>query len=382
MKKPIRILTTDFNLLTEIDNYESMFFNRRWYGIGDIEFRINRYKRGTHLLQRGNIVMIGSDLTKAFMIMHKEIELDEQGKVTENWLIKGYSLKSILGRRITIPPVGLAYDTKQGNAETIMKHYIERNVTNPLDTDRKISEIVIATNLSRGPSFSWQSRYENLGEEIVTLALISGLGWSVYLDTTLKKLVFDVMEGRDLTVNQSVLPPVIFSPQFDSLKSLSYTESDLNYKNIAYVGGAGEGELRRVIKIGSTTGLGRHEIFIDARDIQETDENDQPIPEATVIQALTQRGQQQLDQLTQEQYLEGQILTKSPFKYEIDYDLGDLVTIQNKDWNITMDSRITEIKEIYETGGFRIEATFGNNIPTLIDKVRQELSQISGEIRK
>lgn len=47
-----------------------------------------------------------------------------------------------------------------------------------------------------------------------------------------------------------------------------------------------------------------------------------------------------------------------------------------------MDARITHIKEIHEGGGFSIEATFGNNRPTLIQKIKQELSQISGEIRK
>ena len=49
---------------------------------------------------------------------------------------------------------------------------------------------------------------------------------------------------------------------------------------------------------------------------------------------------------------------------------------------MTMDARITDIKEIHETNGFSIEATFGNNRPTLIQKIKQELSQISGEVRR
>ena len=80
--------------------------------------------------------------------------------------------------------------------------------------------------------------------------------------------------------------------------------------------------------------------------------------------------------------MEGQILTNSPFKYQDDYDYGDITTIQNLDWDVTMDARITNIKEIYETSGFSIEATFANNRPTLIQKIKQELSQISGEVRR
>ena len=178
------------------------------------------------------------------------------------------------------------------------------------------------------------------------------------------------------------------------------------------VGGQqGEGIERRVIEVGSFSGLNRHEIFIDARDVEEMDEDEQPIPEQQIIQKLTDRGQQQLNELLQEEYLEAQLLTPisrteyerefsylstlqisesvtkrtrtlSAFNYQLDYDLGDIVTVQNKDWGVTLNARITEIKETYEESGFGLEATFGNNRPTLIQKIKQELSQMSGEVRR
>jgi hypothetical protein len=376
----IRIITPNFDLLAEIDNYESMFFTRSWHGIGQLELRINRYKKHVEHLQKGNIIMINPQ--KAFIIKHREIALDENGKITENWLIKGLALKAITGQRVTIPPSTTAYDNKQGNAETVMKHYVDRNLINAVDQKRNIAQLILANNQNRGTNISWQTRYVNLTEEESAISLNSGLGWDVTLDITNKKWVFDVAVGRDLTVNQSTLPPVIFSPQFDALQSLQYTESELNYKNMAYVGGQGEGTARRIVQVGADTGLSRHEIFIDARDVAEKDDNDIPIPVGTIIQTLTDRGQQQLNELIQEQYLEGQVLTKSPFKYQKDYDLGDIVTVQSRDWGVTLDTRITEIKEIYEVSGFKIEAVFGNNRPTLIKKIKQELAQIGGEIRK
>ncbi|MBH0166286.1 discoidin domain-containing protein [Fictibacillus sp. 7GRE50] len=531
--KPIRILSPNVDLLAEIDNYESMYLIRRFHGIGEIEVRINRYKKHTNLLVKGNLFIVGSSLNKAYIIKHREIELDQDGKITENWLIRGFSLKSILGQRITVPPLTTAYDNKQGNAETVMKHYVDGNAVNALDPTRDISQLIIATNQNRGSTVSWQSRFKNLAEEMTSISLVSGLGWGINLDYSLKKWVFDCHEGRDLTVNQSILPPVIFSPQFDSLKSLHYTESELNYKNTAYVAGQGEGIQRRVIELNDTnSGLNRHEIFVDARDVPEETEGDeptytneigagtasanaytsgyppssafdgnlgttwgntssmpswlqydfgtgktiakyriyyeygvsgwdsydyspsiwefqgsndnaswttldtqtgqgwdsdgwkeyaldnttpfryyrlyvtssknslwctvmemqmlslvvsdspQPRPVQDIESDLTIRGQQKLTEYEQEVYLEGQILTSSPFKYEIDYDLGDIVTIQNKDWNITQNSRITEIKEIYEVSGFQLEATFGVSRPTFIDKVKQEIGQAAAEIRK
>ncbi|MFF5993720.1 siphovirus ReqiPepy6 Gp37-like family protein [Lysinibacillus sp. KU-BSD001] len=382
MKKPIRILSLNMDILGEIDNYESMFFNRSWHGIGGIELRINRYKKYADTLLKNNLILVGSDLNKVFMIKHREIELDENGKITENWLIKGYALKSIVAQRITMPPMHTAYDNRSGNAETVMKHYVNNNLVNPTDQRRKIPQLVMAPDLQRGIHTVYSSRFKNVAEEMSIMSLASGLGWDVTLDIENKKWVFDVMEGRHLVAGQSVNPPVIFSPQFESLKSLQYVQSDLNYKNVAIVAGQGEGIDRRVIEVGNYSAIHRHEIFIDARDVAETDDNEQPLPVEQIIQSLTDRGQQQLNELLQEEYLEGQILTNSPFKYQVDYDYGDITTIQNVDWGIAMDARITDIKEVYETGGFSIEATFGNSRPTLIQKIKQELSQISGEVRR
>jgi hypothetical protein len=382
MKKSIRILSSTMDILAEIDNYESLMFNRSWHGIGQFELRLNRYKKYADTLVKNNLILIGSDLNKVFIVKHREIELDENGKITENWLIKGYALKSIVAQRITTPPIHTAYDNKNGNAESVMKHYINTNLVNPVDSKRKIPQLVIAQNLQRGDNISYSSRYKNLGEEISTLSLVSGLGWDVTLDIDNKLWVFDVLQGSDLTVNQSVLPSVIFSPQFESLKSMQYVQSELNYKNVAIVAGQGEGVDRRIVEVGDHAALNRHEIFIDARDVEEVDENERPIPINQIVQALEYRGQQQLAELIQEEYLEGQILTNSPFRYQIDFDYGDLTTIQNTDWGVTMDARITDIKEIYEETGFNIEATFGNNRPTLIQKIKQEFMQISGEIRR
>ncbi|MCM3456541.1 siphovirus ReqiPepy6 Gp37-like family protein [Heyndrickxia oleronia] len=395
MQKPIRIFTPYNEFIAEISNYESLMFTRSWSGIGDLELRINRYKKYTDKLQKRNIIVIGDDRHKAYLILHKEIELNEQGKATENWLIKALELKIVMGEKLTLPPLHTAYDNKQGPAETVMKHYINNNVINPIDIRRKNPQLLMATDLKRGITVNWQSRFKNLGEELTEISLLSGIGWNVSMDYSQKKWISDVLEGRNLSANQNIHSPVIFSPQFDNIQNMSFVDSDLNYRNVAYVAGQGEGVERRVIEVGKAEGLFRFETFVDARDIEETMEIEVPDgeggtttetvprPEKDIIKDLTDRGNQQLAQLTQEHYLEGQIITHSNYKYEEDYDLGDIVTLQNRDWGVTLDARITEIKEIYEVGSpFQIEATFGNNRPTILKKIKQSLAQMSGEVRK
>lgn len=155
---------------------------------------------------------------------------------------------------------------------------------------------------------------------------------------------------------------------------MQYVDSDLNHKNTAYIAGQGEGVDRRVVVLGQASGLARKELFVDARDVlEETDvEGEVPVPRPLneIIADLINRGKQKLAELIQETFLEAQIMTHSTFKYEKDWDLGDVVTVQYKDWGVTLDARITEVKEIYEADGVQIEATFGNSRPTLISKIK------------
>lgn len=366
MKKPIRILTTGMDIVGEIDNYESMFFNRSWHGIGGIELRINRHMKYANTLLKNNLILIGTDLNKVFIIKHREVELNEEGKITENWLIKGYALKSIIAQRITMPPSHTAYDNKSGSYETVMKHYVNANLVNPVDSRRKIPQLVIAPDLQRGAHTTYSSRFKNLAEEMSTLSLASGLGWDITLDIANKQWVFDIVEGRNLIAGQSLLPPVIFSPQFESLKSMQYVQSELNYKNTAYVAGQGEGVERRVVELGNHSAIDRHEIFIDARDIAEADDDEQPLPEQQIVQALTDRGRQQLNELLQEEYLEAQIFTKTVNGQSITTVSGsDSQGLQLQEKDLYRDSRNMLVNTGYNHtpepygSGTRVEVTNG-----------------------
>lgn len=414
MSLPLRIITRDFELVGEIDRYSSLQITRSWHGIGSLELHVNRYMNGADALQRGNIVFPNGQLNKAFEIRHREIELDENGKASENWVIHALPLKSWLVDRLTIPPIGASQDIVEGNAEAVIRHYVSANAINPQDVDDRILRLALGANGYLGQPIEWQSRYKVLAEEIEEISKLTGLGWDIAINYATRQFVFNVEEGRDLSVNQTIHPPAIFSPEFGTLKGLAYTESDLNFKNFAVVAGAGEGSERRIVTVGDADAIGsnRRTLFVDARDIAEQTEDDppQPIPIEVIEERLRERGRQKLAEHRQEVYLEGTIMDTvrsfetvksqsflTPFQptesfsrkerrggliYERDYDLGDIVTLQEKDWGVTLDARITEVKEIYESGKRQIDVTFGNDRPTLIDRIKQELSQTSAEIRR
>lgn len=385
---PLRIIDINFNLIDEITKYASLQLTRKHHEIGEIELKINRYAKGANELTKDRIIFPLNQLHKVYQIKYREIELDENGKETENWIIKAKPLKSWLTQRLILPPDGKSNDVINDNAETVMKHYVDVCAVNPVDAKRKIPNLVIATDQKRGDKISRSARFDVLSDEITTISQLSGLGWNISVDLKNKQFVFDVVEGVNRVATQRDNPPVIFSPEFNSLKSMGYTESYLDYKNMAYVAGQGEGVDRRVITIGDTaSGLNRYELFVDARDVGETntddDGNETPRSQQEIETDLTDRGNEKLSEHKQEIYMEGQILTKSPFIYERDWDLGDITTQQNKNWGITMDARITEVKEIYEADNpKRIEVVFDKDKPTFMKLIKRQFKYMNPVIKQ
>jgi hypothetical protein len=97
----------------------------------------------------------------------------------------------------------------------------------------------------------------------------------------------------------------------------------------------------------------------------------------STTEQLKEKGKQNLALLKKVQTFESDILSYNTFVYETDWDLGDIVTIQNKKWGLTLNTRITEIKEIHESKGFKLQVTFGNSIPTLMDIVKNKITKIN-----
>jgi hypothetical protein len=353
----IRVISPAFEFLGEIDNYESLQFTRRFFRPGEFELHMNIKKGFTDELVEDNLIQLDRDTKKVGIIRHREISQDN----TETLIIKGTALSGVIGRRVTVPDAITGYDRISGSAEEVLKHYIDTNCVNPVDADRVIPQLIIAVNQNRGISTPWQTRYENLADVLQQIAEWCDIGWDVILDLVNSKWVFDVNPGRDLTAGQSILPPVIFSTEFDNIEGQAFRIDASGYKNVGYAGGQGEEEARLVLQVGDASGLDRHEVFLDCSSSETADE-------------LTANGEQALATYNKVIAYEGKVIDGGSFVYGQDWDLGDIVTVRNPKWGIAMDSRIIEVKEIYEAGNNSIEVTFGNEIPTLQSKLKKALN--------
>lgn len=358
--KPIRILTKELDLVGEVDNCLSFSFSRNVHRPGEFQLVTNYRVQHADKLTINRLLMVGNDPMKTGIIRHKEIQLNENGE--EILTVKGFQLGDILKQRITFPPTGSVQDIQSGSAESVMKHFVRRNCIELLEMAFPFLEI--APDLQRGPSVEWQSRYQNLGEEIESISRLTNIGWHIFPDLLSKRWIFDVFIGRNLSAEQAELPPVIFSTAFDNIRTQTLIDSVLGFRNQAVVGGEGEDEAREIVLTESdTSGLEKYVLFVDARDVTATSE-------------LYLRGDQQLKDHPRLVNLQSVILPSGPFQYEKGWDVGDLVTIEQPEWGLQLTTCITEVQEIYERDGLELHVTFGSEVPTFADKTKQKIKDL------
>lgn len=353
----IRIFDKNLNFLGEIDSYTSLFYIRKWESYGEFEFHISEID--INLIKKGNIIMLNKDGYRTGVIEHIEDKQENKEDIT----VKGFSLSYWFTQRITVPPVGYAYHDFNTNVEDIMIALVKLNASDPMDIKRKIPYLQVEPSQGRGEVLQFQTRYKTLSDELTKLSKTSGLGFEVFLDYKNKKLLFKVLSGRDLSYNQRLYPPAIFSIEYDNIINQTYIESNIGYKNVGYVAGQGEGADRQLEILNSEIqGFDRREVFIDARDIDEGG-------------SLIDRGRVKLSESQPIQSFECEVDTKD---YKNTWDLGDIVTTINKKVKIKIDNRVYEIKEVYENDGFKVEPVFGSPIPTLGEKIKQMTDSSTG----
>lgn len=351
--KSIRIFDTDINLLGEIDNYEEFKLTRRYTMLSEFEFKIKSKNLHTDKLVKNNLLLIGKDYNKVCIILHREFDgTDNKGDML---FIKGVSLQGLINRRLIIPNTNEDFDSCSGKHETIIKHFVNKNCVNPTNVNRKINRLVIAKDNLRGSDDRWRSSYDNLSDKLKEICDYCGLGWNVYLDHKEKKFVFDVIEGKNLTVNQIVNPPVIFRSDFNNIANRHYIESIINSKNVVYCG-TKDDATKMVLSKGEATDFERIETFnsVNSDDASE----------------LTKECDIKLDELKELKTFELEVNPTNTFIYEYDYNLGDIVTVQDRSLRVTMDSRIIEVEEYYTKNGKKLKVTFGSTIPTILTKIK------------
>ena len=356
------IFDKSLNFKGVFESYTSYRFVRRYYKAGEFELHCGLTDEALALLTRDSIIYKKDD-PEAGYIEYRQLTQDATGK--EVLVLKGRFLTGYLNRRI-IWGTSILNTT----AEAAMRTLVTQQCISPTDNARIIPNLMLGTLKGYTDTVDYQTSYASLGDELESLSNISNIGHRIKFDRANSKLVFETYKGLDRSVSQSINPRCVFSKEFDNVLEQNYTDSSNNYKNVCLVAGVGEGTARKLVTVGTGSGLDRLEVFNDQKGLSNVVDNVN-LSDADYNKLLTEKGREKLAERADVKTFDSKINLNSNVTYKTDFDLGDIVTCMSKKWGITIDARITEIEEVYERGKPSINITFGNNVPTIIDKIKQ-----------
>jgi hypothetical protein len=190
--------------------------------------------------------------------------------------------------------------------------YLESVITN-MQYQRPEPSTVISVALEK----------QSLYKAIKDLCDANGLGFYLVRVGDTDLLRFKVITGYDRTLGQATLPPVVFSSSLGNLSDTTELMSVQNFKNVAHIWSKyGAATVYAPGTDPSVSGFQRRVLTVKADDITD------PVG-ATLTQKLNQRGYDELAKARGIFAFDGETPKQGGYKYQKDYFLGDLVTMQS-----------------------------------------------------
>ena len=366
-----------FDALGQINQFTSLIWPDKFNGYTTFELNAPLTDENKTLIKKGNVIWCGGD--NAAIIEIIESNTNEDGQKT--YKVKGRTLEMILTTRI----IWGTYVCQGKHSSTAMYEIVDSQCVNPTQTNRKIPFLECAEDEQLGNLISFQKTGGEVYDSLTTLATEAELGFSVLFRPRQKKLIFKVNQGVDRTImlqSDQGSPLVVFSTDLDDILSSSYYTNDQDKKTTAYVAGEGEGEDRKYIVSGDNASPGflRRELYVDARDLQSEvfnpeDGSSTTINEDDYRDMLNDRGKEKLAQNTITESFEAKmrVVGDIQYRYGVDYFKGDKVLVQDTELGIQVVATISEVSENYDDE-YELMITFGYEYPTLIQKIKKQMS--------
>ena len=379
LRKQIKILVFKlddagtFDNIGEINQFDSLIWPDKFNGYSTFELWAPVNDENAEYLKKGNILWCGGDNAAIIEIVKSSV--NDNGSKTFN--IKGRTLEMFLTTRI----IWGSYNAKDKRASTVMYEIVDKNCVNPVDVNRKIPFLELAQDGQFGDIITMQKTGGEVYDALIDIASTADLGFNVLFRPKEKKLIFEVVAGVDRTIEQTDVNPVEFSTDLEDILTSSYYTNSEDVKTVALVMGEGSGaeRVKGISGDNSTKGIGRRELFVDARDLQSETVNDDgettTLTEDEYGQALVSRGDNKLAEYKTVESFEAKIRVFGNVQYEfgVDYNKGDKVTVRDRHLNVVVSARITEVEEDFDDE-YELVLTFGYSYPTVMQKVKRQIT--------
>lgn len=354
-----------------VDIAKSIIWHSVYYGVGDFEIYAPATPELVGLLKIGRFVT-RTDNGKVGIIESVNVSTNEQDGTMIT--ASGRFAKSVLDRRIIYRLSGSSNTPTilRGNVETAVREVVKNNaIACDFDSKRNIALLALGdlANIpltivdANGNAAQKQVSYENLLAYTDGVLEEYGLAATCLLHSG--ALRYTVYAGVDRSINNADgNAAIVFSQEFDNLTASEYSFNATTEKNVALIGGEGEGVERFYSLIArSEADLQRREVFVNASSISKKykDANDveQTFTDAEYKAMLDAKGKQDLAPQVASETFTGTIdVTNGNWVYGRDFTLGDIVTVQDNNLGIYSNVRIREATEVQDENGYSVEVNY------------------------
>jgi hypothetical protein len=356
------ILDSLYRRVEIVEGYESLIWTERHRDIGDFELKTMSTQENRRKLVTG-LRLAHSQSNRVMIIETVEDSEDDEGH--EILTVKGRSLELILKQRLamaaltdlTTDPKWILTGLPADIARTLFHDICITGILNAGD----VIPSILTTNIFPTDTIAEPSDtivYEidpmDLYQAIKNLCDAYSLGFRLVRGIDTSQLYFNIYTGSDRTTHQTTLPAVIFSAEMDNLHNTSELTTIALYKNVAYVvSPVGHQVVYDLDVPTDINGFDRNVLFVKADDITDT------IP-ADATAKMIQRGKEELAKNRRMSAFDGELSQHSQYTYQVDYYLGDLIEMRNKD-SFTSVMQVTEQIFVSDKEGDRAYPTLSIN---------------------
>jgi hypothetical protein len=350
-----------------IDSAESVIWCERFQDSGEFQVYMPATPDLLRFFTENEILVTRQDTDRAMIL--ERIELTTSAENGNYLKISGRSAEGIMYQRNIEQKNTLV----NYNAAGAVRYYIQENISNYWYYNADSSHPHDAQNGKRFVNFINNSSYDNRIAKTATVqpfgqnlgdfifAMCKGYGFGFKAEFENGEIFCKCYEGDDRSLDQDVLPAVVFSEDFNNLGSTIYVHDKRADITRTLVGGEGEGKDRKqyilhiMYRTQTGEGLNIRENYVDAHSASSNSDG-VTVTDYNVL--LSDIAHKSLDGARAGAIsFDGEILPGGQFQYRKDYFLGDTVSVRNA-YGITGKATVTEVVETEDENGYRVIPKF------------------------
>lgn len=242
MDLKMEVYTPGLELVGVLEIHRSVIWEDKAFSAGSFSLDSIITTDTMAMLQPENIIWIEGET--AGVIEYIQESADQSGPYIT---IKGRTLTGILDRRILW---GL-YNLK-GTAPEIMHALVNDCCVDPTRgsaTARKIPGLVLLDAPAGGDVIQFQKTGGSLLDTLEQLGETYGVSFGIRFNPAVPRMEFWTRWGQNRSVYQSDSGHVLYSTELDDVLSSEYLYNSQDYRNVALVGGEGEGNERVYVTV-------------------------------------------------------------------------------------------------------------------------------------